>query len=152
MIAENQIVRTIIRDAEKEDYVQIKELLRSLELPVQGVKENIHNFLILIQGTEIIATVGLEIYGNAALLRSLGVKHTYQSKGYGRRLYDEIIKKAEMKNISEIYLLTETAEKYFSSLSFTVVSRDNVEKNVKTSVEFRSVCPESAICMRLLLT
>ncbi len=140
-----------IRQAITEDYDTIKKLLESLDLPVQGVQEYLDNFIVLIHGSEIIGTVGLEIYNNKALLRSLGVKNRFQNKGLGSRLYEDILKKAKNENIKEVYLLTETAEEYFSSFGFLVVSRADVDKNVKTSIEFQSVCPESAVCMRLFI-
>lgn len=140
-----------IRQAITEDYGAIKKLLESLDLPVQGVQEYLENFIVLIHRSEIIGTVGLEIYNNKALLRSLGVKKRFQNKGLGGRLYEDILKKAKNENIKEIFLLTETAEEFFFAYGFIRVSRDEVDKNVKTSIEFQSLCPESAPCMRLVI-
>ena len=91
------------------------------------------------------------MYGNKALLRSLAVTKNFHGKGYGKRLYHAILKKARAKKICEIYLLTETADDFFAKQGFEMVSRDSVDPQVKESVEFRSACPETAPCMRLKL-
>ena len=96
-------------------------------------------------------TVGLEIYKDKALLRSLAVAGAHQGQGFGQKLYFAIIEKAREHGIREIYLLTETAEDFFSQQGFEMISRDLVDAAVKESVEFQSVCPETASCMQLRL-
>ena len=149
MTLRKQIELTSIRNAGKTDYKQIKNLLQSVDLPLEGVYENLSNFLILFQDSKLIGTVGLEIYGEKALLRSLAVTEGQQGNGYGQKLCYSIIDKAKELNTSELYLLTENAEGFFASQGFKTISREKVDKSVKSSVEFQSVCPESATCMFL---
>lgn len=141
----------LIRPAAAEDLPLIQSLLKSVKLPLEGVEENLADFLTLSQEGKIIGTVGLEIYGDKALLRSLGVAPQEQGKGYGIHLYQAIIRKAQEQGIGEIYLLTETAENFFAARGFEKISREIVDEGVKTSVEFQSACPASAACMRLKL-
>ena len=138
-----------IRLATELDFERIKNLLQSVDLPIEGVRENLSNFLILFQDRQLIGTVGLEIYGEKALLRSLAVTEEQQGSGYGQKLCYSIIDKAKELNTSELYLLTENAEGFFASQGFKTISREKVDKSVKSSVEFQSVCPESATCMFL---
>lgn len=145
-------LETIIRNAETGDYPPVAALLRNAKLPLDGVEEHLSHFLVLSRGDEIIGAVGLEIYGDKALLRSLAVVAQEQGKGFGMRLYQAIIQKALEKNVSEIYLLTETAEKFFAARGFRKIPREAADKRVKTSVEFQTACPASAACMRLALT
>lgn len=149
---QSTIDQTVIRSAETRDYPAIISLLKIAKLPPDGVEENLSNFLVLNREGKIIGTVGLEIYGDKALLRSLAVAPQEQGNGYGIRLYQAIIRKAQEQVISEIYLLTETAEKFFAARGFEKIPRDIVDERVKSSVEFQSACPASAACMRLKLT
>ncbi len=96
-------------------------------------------------------TVGLEIYNDKALLRSLAVAGAHQGQGFGQKLYFAIIEKAREHGIREIYLLTETAEKFFANQGFEKISRDSADVKVKESIEFRSACPETASCMLMKL-
>lgn len=131
------------------DYQQIKNLLHSVDLPIEGVLQNITNYLLLFEGRQLIGTVGLEIYGKKALLRSLAIASGQQGNGYGQKLCHRIIMKAKKLKISELYLLTEGAEGFFNTLEFRKISRELVDNNVKSSLEFQSLCPESATCMIL---
>ena len=140
-----------IYSANAKDFLLIQSLLESAKLPLDGVKDHLRNFLLLKKEDKIIGTVGLEVYGGKALLRSLAVTRGFRGSGYGKRLYQAIIAKARGQQISEIYLLTETAEKFFAKQGFEKIPRDSADVKVKESIEFRSACPETASCMRLKL-
>lgn len=140
-----------IRQAEAPDYPLILDLLKSLKLPVEGVQEHLENFWVLSLGGKLSGVVGLEVYGRKALLRSLAVERSLQGKGYGTRLYRAILEQARKRRIREVYLLTETAEAFFSARGFEKISRDLVDEAVKTSVEFSTACPASAACMWMRL-
>ena len=132
-----QLENLVISNATPEDYDSISDLLKTVNLPVQGVQEHLDNFVVLTDGESIIGTGGLEIYSDKALLRSLAIHSDYQNRG--------------LQNIRELYLLTETAERFFTAIGFETISRELVDEQVKTSEEFRSVCPTTAGCMRLIL-
>jgi len=140
-----------ILEARKEDLPAIKALLESVNLPLQGVEDHWDNFILLKKENVLRGTVGLEIYNDKALLRSLAIAGAQQGQGFGQELYFAIIEKAREHGIREIYLLTETAEKFFAKQGFEKISRDSADVKVKESIEFRSACPETASCMRLKL-
>ena len=79
----------LIRPAKKNDLENLSELLERLELPLAGVQEHFSNFLVAEKNRRVIGAVGLEIYENVGLLRSLAVEPTEQvlelktSKLYG---------------------------------------------------------------------
>ena len=143
--------RTIIRSAADEDYSSVQKLLEEVNLPVAGVKEHFRDFLVLVDDHQLIGTVGLEIYGPNALLRSMAVANEHQRKGHGKRLYDAVLQKARDRQSAEIYLLTETAESFFAAQGFERIDRELVDEGVQTAEEFRSICPSTATCMRLNL-
>jgi amino-acid N-acetyltransferase len=96
---------------------------------------------------ELIGSGGLELYGTSALLRSVAVKEQHRDKFIGRKIVDDLIQKAKEMNISDIYLLTESAQDYFVKLGFTAVDRNEVPEKVRASSEFTHICPTSAVCM-----
>ena len=140
-----------IQSAVIEDYTGIQSLLESVNLPIEGVQEHLDQFITLYEGEELVGVVGLEIYEDKAILRSLAVNRNRQGEGYGRLLTDKIIQQARNEKLSELYLLTETAETFFARFGFETISRDLVDSKVKTSIQFQYLCPESAPCMRLRL-
>ncbi|GAB4376195.1 MAG: hypothetical protein Kow0042_22300 [Calditrichia bacterium] len=142
----------IIRNARGDDLPAIQALLQSLKLPTQGVQDHLPNFLVMVMDGQIIGTVGLEIYRRKALLRSLAIARSFQGKKLGLKLYQSIMEKARQQQITDCYLLTETAEEYFHRLGFRVIDRSEANDEVKKSEEFRTACPASATCMWKSLT
>jgi amino-acid N-acetyltransferase len=140
-----------IRDALPEDLEEIQQLLRGLRLPVEGVAEHWRRFLVLELEDRVAGTVGLEVYGDQALLRSLGVAKGLQGRGHGQRLCEAVLDRARALGLREIILLTETAQRFFARQGFEVITREEAGPAVGASVEFRAVCPVSAVCMRLRL-
>lgn len=138
-----------IRAAQTSDFPAIEKLLRETKLPVDGAREHLQHFLVLENGSQVIGTVGLEIYDRDALLRSLAVGEHEQGKGLGNKLYNAAIATARQRNIKNLYLLTETAEAFFAKKGFVRIDRASVSSAVTRSVEFRSACPASAACMVL---
>jgi amino-acid N-acetyltransferase len=54
---------------------------------------------------------------------------------------------AHLQGIKELYLLTNTAEGFFSKIGFNKVERDNVPDSIRATKEFQSLCPSTAACM-----
>ncbi|MCW4052317.1 MAG: hypothetical protein NWE78_03775 [Candidatus Bathyarchaeota archaeon] len=46
-----------------------------------------------------------------------------------------------------LYLITETARRFFSLLGYVIVPQDDVDPKVKQSIEFTKVCATFGICM-----
>ena len=55
---------------------------------------------------------------------------------------------APTHQLSAVYLLTTTAERFFPRFGFEQITRADVPATVQESVEFKSACPASAIVMR----
>jgi amino-acid N-acetyltransferase len=142
-----------IRPASPKDLEAVEALLQIEHLPVEGVREQFRNFLVA-EGTYSprvpaapIGAIGLELYGTSALVRSAVVDSAWRGRGVGGALVDKAIAAARARGVGALYLLTTTAEPFFSVLGFRVVSRDDVPADVKQSVEFVSACPASATVM-----
>lgn len=141
-----------LRPATRADLPAVEHLLRTLDLPTAGVAEWVERFWIADHGGKAVGVVGLEQYGDEALLRSVAVDPSWRSAGLGRALVDAALRAARTAGAREMYLLTTTAERYFARLGFVQIARDDVPGAVQQSVEFREACPASAVVMRTELT
>ena len=146
-IASVQRERATLRAAARDDLPAIEKLLSAGRLPVAGVESTIGNFLVAESRDELVGAIGLELYGSAALLRSVVVADSVRGTGLGAQLVNEIIREADEKGVRQVFLLTTTAEHYFPRFGFERITRDEVPESVKQSVEFRGACPASAIVM-----
>lgn len=141
-----------IRQAEPHDLTAMLSLLRRASLPTEGVAEqHLGRFFVAEGEGAIIGCVGLEVYGQTALLRSLAVTREFQNRGLGSRLAEHALRQAASLGLDEVFLLTTTAEGFFKRFGFTKIARENAPEQIRQSVEFRLNCCETAVCMRLRL-
>ncbi|HKR23451.1 MAG TPA: GNAT family N-acetyltransferase, partial [Pyrinomonadaceae bacterium] len=85
----------VITDASSDDLSDILSLLSQVQLPPDGVAENVGAFLVARdESSRLIATIGLERHGNTALLRSAAVTPEYQSCGIGSQLTERLLERA----------------------------------------------------------
>jgi amino-acid N-acetyltransferase len=91
--------------------------------------------------------VGLEIHGADALLRSLVVDANARAKGMGSTLVRHAEEYASSRHISAIYLLTTTAESFFTRLGYRRIDRTEAPPSIRSVREFASLCPASAAFM-----
>jgi amino-acid N-acetyltransferase len=127
---------------------QIKALLETEKLPVADLPKNLSNFLVATADGYLIGVAGIEIYGDCGLLRSVAVKAEHRGLDVAAKLVDNITLLARQENITELYLLTDTAAGYFKNKGFTQIGREEVPEEIKKSSEFSYVCPASAIVMK----
>jgi protein-tyrosine-phosphatase len=59
---------------------------------------------------------------------------------------------AALDRIEQLFLLTQTAQRFFEHQGYRVIDRQSVPRDVQGSAEFRSLCPASAVCMAKDLT
>lgn len=142
---------TITR-ARNHDLHEVLVLLMKVHLPVEGVADQFHNFLVARENANLVGCAGLEVYGNVGLIRSVAVDPSSQSQGLGRSLVTKIEKLASEKGLEEVYLLTETATTFFSKLNYVVIPRESANPKVRLSMEFTSLCPTSGRCMKKIVS
>jgi amino-acid N-acetyltransferase len=142
---------SVIERARPADIGEIEELLKASDLPVEGAREHIDHFFVSRDGGFLAGVIGLEQYDEEGLLRSLAVRESHRSKGIGNTLYLRLIDEARSLRIRRLILLTTTAEAYFSARGFRKVDRSRIGGALKHSAEFTGACPESALCMELVL-
>ncbi|MHA2247790.1 MAG: arsenic resistance N-acetyltransferase ArsN2 [Candidatus Hodarchaeales archaeon] len=133
--------------ASNKDRESVYSLLKLVDLPIEGVTDNFHNFYVAWERNQLQGCAGIEVYEEVGLIRSVAVHPSSQGHGLGRKLVETIQRFSIEKGLAEIYLLTENAEKFFLKLDYVVLPRDEADDKVKQSVEFISLCPVSATCM-----
>ena len=140
-----------IRPASEADLGAMKALLVASGLPTAGVEDHWKTFLVARDGDAIVGCGGAEAYQFAALIRSVAVTPEYRSHGIGRKIVRQLLDRLASRGLREFYLLTTTAEEYFRKRGFKTIDRDEVHPQLLSSREFQGACPESAVCMRLVM-
>ncbi|GEM85628.1 arsenic resistance N-acetyltransferase ArsN2 [Meiothermus granaticius] len=133
------------------DLPEVFRLLQASGLPIAGVPEHIHDFILALDGERVVACAGLETHSEAGLLRSLAVEADYRSQGLGGKLTQGILELAESRGLHSVSLLTTTAQNYFSRFGFVPVERSALPPALAASEELRGVCSERAAAMTLAL-
>ena len=140
-----------ITNASTDDLRDILDLLSLVQLPHDGVAENVNDFLVARdESSRLIATIGLEHHGNTALLRSAAVAPAYQGCGIGSRLTEQLLERATNNGTERVVLLTSTASEFFARhFGFCETSRTAFDKQLAASPEWNLPRCSSAVCMTL---
>ncbi len=123
----------------------VQELLSSAGLPTADLTpELLPNFFVRRQGDAPIGVVGLELFGDVGLLRSLAVAAGHR----GRRVGGDLLRRAEAharhRGVRSLYLLTTTAEGYFLARGYARSERDSAPAPIRATAEFSGLCPATA--------
>ncbi len=141
-----------ITQANSKSREEIISLLQSSSLPAEDLPHDMGQFFVATDNGYVIGAIGLETYERNGLLRSLVVKPGYRKMKIATALVRELEKRAKDLKLQDIYLLTETAQSYFSPKGYETIGRDEAPESLKQSTEFSHVCPSSAILMKKKLT
>ena len=137
--------------ATAEDDKQIKQILRASGLKHRDISTSQLQHFLKAQDTNastVSGVVGLELKDNVGLLRSLAVAEAYRRQGLATLLVSKIEAYARSKNIDSLYLLTLTAEDFFSERGYHKTDRGSAPPALQETTEFKSLCPQTAVCMK----
>jgi N-acetylglutamate synthase-like GNAT family acetyltransferase len=140
----------IIEIASQQDLPEILTLLNSVNLPTEGVAENLAGFLTARnRDGRLVGTIGLERHGRIGLLRSAAVANDVQRSGLGSSLTVRLLEQAGKAGIDEVLLLTSTAREFFERrFGFVEADRDQYASDLSTSVEWNLPRCSSAVLLR----
>ncbi len=131
----------------------IRQFLTLCGLPNEDLTpEHLSYFWVIKKKGEILGTVGLEIFGRSALLRSLAVDPRFRKRGFALELTKKAEDYAASLKIEVLYLLTMTAEGFFRKSGYQKTERNSVPPEIRGTTEFQSLCPASSVCMVKVLT
>ncbi|MDB4960671.1 MAG: tyrosine phosphatase [Myxococcales bacterium] len=116
--------RTVVMPASAGDRDEVEALLRSAELPLDGLDACFpHDLVVARIGGVLVGCAGLERWGGYGLLRSVAVAAAHRGQGIATALVAERMCIARLDAMSAVYLLTTGADRYFEKLGFTRVDR-----------------------------
>lgn len=137
-----------MRPLSNSDKLALFSLLENAALPISDIEFNEKKlFFGEFKHEKLIGAVGLEIFKNTSLLRSLVVDKSARKKGLGKKLVTLIEKYLNENNIKTVYLLTTTAEKFFENLGYKKMTRSEAPEDIKNTSQFSDLCPNSSIFM-----
>lgn len=132
---------TTITPASSEDLAAILALLEGAHLPTIGITRQFPefpHFLVARRGGPVIGSAGLEIYGDAALLRSVAVADETRGQGMGVALTQAALDHARGQGVRMAYLLTLDAAEFFGrKFGFAALPPEAVDPRLEASSQFR---------------
>jgi amino-acid N-acetyltransferase len=140
-----------IRPATPADVAGIRSLLVASGLPIADLDVAAIDFIVADEDGRLAGVVGVERFGGDGLLRSLAVTSERRGTGVGDALLHAADAHARSLGMTGLVLLTTTAGPFFARRGYTVIDRDVAPMEVRSSAEFRSICPASVTCMTKLL-
>jgi amino-acid N-acetyltransferase len=136
-----------LRPGTDQDAASIRLLLESAGLPTDDLLTSNPQFVVACDNDRVVATGALQRFGASALLRSVVAAPDLRGSGLGRSIVRELERVAREVGITQLFLLTQTAQRFFEYQDYRVIDRQSVAHDVQGSAEFRSLCPASATCM-----
>ena len=131
---------------------RLVSLLRHNSLPVDDLGGEAKKFFALVTATgEVAAVAGIELGSSDAMMRSVAVADAYRGKGLGRAIVRNLLADLRRKGVNAVYILTQSAEKFFAELGFSKVERSMVPKAVTETSQFTGTRCSSASAMMLKL-
>lgn len=123
-------------------------LLRAAELPTEDLTAaHCEHFFYTGTPDAPSGMVGLELFGDVALLRSLVVAADRRGHGEGSALLDHAETFARAQGVRVLFLLTTTAEPFFLKHGFARASREDAPAAIRATREFAGICPASSAFM-----
>lgn len=131
---------------------EVEALLLEAGLPVSDLSGKSSVSLLGARANgELVGIVGIEAYCAEGLLRSLAVTPAFRGTGLGLHLVVTAEAWAAARGITALYLLTTTADEFFSRLGYETIAREQAPAAIAATVEFRELCPASSVFMRKAL-
>ena len=132
---------------QSKNFPSAKLLLESFGLQTSDISDITVKLWAIEEDRKLIGVIGIEQLENIGLLRSLAIAKDYQGLGLANRLCDAVFTHSVENNIKEIYLLTESASRFFAHKGFTEIARTTAPDGLRKTSQFSFLCPDSATVM-----
>lgn len=137
-----------IDSARPSDLPAVRGLLEHEGLPAGDLEESALEWFLVARSEEgVAAAVGLEIFDDVALLRSLVVDPRLRGRGLGIQMTDAAEALAHRAGVESIYLLTTTAQAFFRQRGYRSVDRSETPAPIRSTTQFSALCPSTAKLM-----
>jgi len=124
----------------------MQRALEAADLPTSDLDEGDAHYFAVETGFG-----GLVRLGDVVLLRSIIVPPNARRGGIGSMVLGGLLHTARDWGAREAWLLTTTAEDFFATNGFRRVARAEAAAVVAATSQFKDICPDSAVLMRLML-
>ncbi|MDZ7652358.1 MAG: arsenic resistance N-acetyltransferase ArsN2 [Burkholderiaceae bacterium] len=142
------LITAVLHEAAADNVPSIVALLAQAGLPTADLgPAALDDFIVALDGGEVIGAVGLERHGDHGLLRSLVVAPEWRDQGLGCALVEAIEARATAAGLRSLTLLTQTAAPFFVARRYTAIDRAQAPTPVQASSEFTTLCPASSNCL-----
>jgi amino-acid N-acetyltransferase len=128
-----------LRRALPQDIPQIAALITSEGLPAYGLDDYVDTFFVLDDAGTLVGCAGLELYGAAALVRSVVVLPERRGNSDGRRLVERTLAEARGRGVRRVYLFTMHAGPFFERLGFREIPPEEFEEPVRASRQYEAI-------------
>jgi len=129
-------VGVALRLARAEDVPEVERLLAAEWLPPMAIAEFLESFWVLENDGRVAGAAGIEIYGEAAVLRSVVVAPELRGTGEGDRIVRHGLDYAREHGAKRVYLFTMHAAPFFARYGFEPVTTDDFEAAVRESWQY----------------
>jgi N-acetylglutamate synthase-like GNAT family acetyltransferase len=113
--------------ARAEDLAAINALIKGEHLSPFKTEEFLETFWVLEGEGRILGCVGLELFGEAALLRSVITSPELRGQGYGDVLVRTAFEEAERRGVTRLYLFTMDKAPFFARFGFERCTMEDFE-------------------------
>ena len=146
---DSQLSDVRIEDARVGDLGEVSGLLQANELGAWRRGEQDAELLVARDRDGRLVGCGALVYcGDLGLLRSVAVAAELRRTGVGRALVAALLELPRARSLVAVYLLTATAAGFFARLGFAPVEREEVPAAIRSTEQYRTECPASAVVMR----
>ena len=138
-----------LRSARPDDLASIDALIMAEHLPAFRTGEFLETFLVLEREGRLVGCVGLEVYGEAALLRSVITSPELRGEGYGDLLVRKAFDEALMRGVKRLYLFTMDKAPFFARHGFERCTMDDFEPAARECSQYSILVdhPEVAVVL-----
>lgn len=135
-----------IRPATATDLDPAVELLVAAGLPVADMAADRLAF-VAEKEESFQGVIGIEVFNDIVLLRSLVVAPNTRGAGIGAALVTALEVASLADGVAEIWLLTIDADPFFAKLGYEVRDRSDAPDAIRLTEEFSGLCPGDAVLM-----
>jgi arsenate reductase len=129
----------------RSDIEHVRSLLEANDLPIDDLEPSRIEMLAARDGDgRVVGSVGLERYGNQALVRSLAVDEQHRGMGVGAALLSVALEHAKSNGAADVFAVTTAAAEYLTRFGFEPIDRSTVRGEVAASTQLNGACPDGA--------
>ena len=140
----------VLRLARPDDIPEIERLLAAEWLPPMAINEFLDSFWVIESEGRVAGAAGIEVYDEAAVLRSVVVAPELRGTGEGDHLVRTGLEYAREHGAKRVYLFTMHAAPFFARYGFEPVTTDDFEAAVRNSWQYVGLTERPEILKQMI--